>query len=491
MATLGSYSITLTLICAGLALPARAVAGDPPAGGKTESSDTAGDTAKSGTIPAAFLPFVYPAPASMVVAPKPVETGVDWGELGRESVRFLVIEHGFRLATEPGTRAGLKGPFLRNYGRAVGNLHGIADGDEFYVNYVGHPMEGGVAGFLFAQNDRAYRRAEFGTSAAYWKGKLRAGAFAWLFSTQFEIGPVSEASIGGIQAQYPQVGFVDHVITPSIGMAWMIGEDVMDKYVIERIEAATTNPYVRFLARGGLNPARSFANVLGGRVPWSRDTRPGVKSYVARDERRYAFDLYRTAKREPNPGDSAVVAPFEFSITFQPERFMGGKGSLSCLGGGGTVGLRLAPSWQLMADVGGCNLMGLETNLSGDTLTYMAGPRWNSRIAGRWSAYVQVLAGGNKVSEERMRPELKQLLEKIAVRDHKQPPSHDDYTEATESNGFAMATGGGLHYNLHPALTLRVAELSYRHSWTAPLWGRDYSNGLKWSSGLVLRMGTW
>ena len=54
-----------------------------------------------------------------------------------------------------------------------------------------------------------------------------------------------------------------------------------------------------------------------------------------------------------------------------------------------------------------------------------------------------------------------------------------------------MATGGGLHYNLHPALTLRVAELSYRHSWTAPLWGRDYSNGLKWSSGLVLRMGTW
>ena len=100
----------------------------------------------------------------------------------------------------------------------------MADGDEFYVNYVGHPMEGAVSGFLWAQNDRAYRRAEFGKSAAYWNGRLRAAGFAWVFSTQFEIGPLSEASIGGIQAQWPQQGFVDHIIAPSIGMGWMIAE---------------------------------------------------------------------------------------------------------------------------------------------------------------------------------------------------------------------------------------------------------------------------
>ena len=366
----------------------------------------------------------------------------------------------------------------------------MADGDEFYVNYVGHPMEGAVSGFLWAQNDRAYRRAEFGKSAAYWNGRLRAAGFAWVFSTQFEIGPLSEASLGGIQAQWPQQGFVDHIITPSIGMCWMIAEDVVDEYVVKRVEAATMNPYIRFLVRSGLNPTRSFANVLGGRVPWNRDSRRGVKTYLAGDERRLNSALYGPVKREPKTDDSAVVAPFEFAITFQPERFLGGQG-LSCLGGGGTVGLRLAPSWQLMADVGGCNIMGLEANVSGDSLTYMAGPRWSRRIAGKWSAYLQVLAGGNKVTEERMHSELKQLLEQAAIRDNKVPPSHDDYTEATESNGFAVKTGGGLHYNLHPALTLRVAELSYRHAWTAPLWGRDYSGGLQWSSGLVLRMGTW
>jgi hypothetical protein len=90
-----------------------------------------------------------------------------------------------------------------------------------------------------------------------------------------------------------------------------------------------------------------------------------------------------------------------------------------------------------------------------------------------------------------MYPELKQLLERTAAAENKLPPSHEDYTDATESNGLAVSTGGGLNYNLHPALTLRVADLSYRRAWTAPLWGREYSGGLQWSSGLVLRMGTW
>ena len=65
----------------------------------------------------------------------------------RASGRFLAVEHAFRLATEPGTRDGLKGKFFGNYARAVGSIHGWSDGDEFYVNYVGHPAQGSVAGF--------------------------------------------------------------------------------------------------------------------------------------------------------------------------------------------------------------------------------------------------------------------------------------------------------------------------------------------------------
>ena len=90
-----------------------------------------------------------------------------------------------------------------------------------------------------------------------------------------------------------------------------------------------------------------------------------------------------------------------------------------------------------------------------------------------------------------MYPELKKMLEVAAIRSNAVPPSHEDYTKATESNGFTVATGAGLDYSLSRALTIKVADVSYRHSWTAPLWGRDYSNSLKLSSGLVLRMGTW
>jgi hypothetical protein len=420
------------------------------------------------------------------------EKGVDWGGLFRASGRFLAIEHGFRLLTEPGTRDGLKGPFLHNYANAVANLHGWADGDEFYVNYVGHPMQGGVAGFLWVQNDRAYRHAEFGTDRVYWKSRLRAAAFIWAYSTQFEIGPFSEASIGGIQGYFPQQGFVDHVITPSIGMAWMIGEDAVDRYVIKRIEGVTTNRWARLLVRSGLNPARTFSNVLGGHAPWDRETRLGILSYEAGDKRRFAS----AGLTGPKPASAEVpdldpAPPFEFAVTFQPERYLGNGNPVSCLGGGANAGFRLAPSWQLVAELGGCKMTGLEKNLSGDSLTYAVGPRWLSRIRGPWSAHLQVLVGGNKVTQERMFPQWKQVLEAAAMRDNKQPPWHDDYSEQTESNGFAVSTGGGLNYELNRALTIRVADFSYRHSWVTPLWGRDYSSSVKLTSGLVLHMGTW
>ena len=152
-------------------------------------------------------------------------------------------------------------------------MHGWADGDTFLVNYIGHPMEGAVTGFIWQHNDRAYRDVVFGKNARYWKSKLRSAAFSYVFSVQFEIGPVSEASLGHIQAVYPAQGFVDHVVTPAIGMGWTILEDSLDRYLIRTIEAHTPNPYLRALSRG-LNPARSFANMFEGRYPWERDDRP-------------------------------------------------------------------------------------------------------------------------------------------------------------------------------------------------------------------------
>jgi hypothetical protein len=97
----------------------------------------------------------------------------------------------------------------RGYLNSVGNLNGWSDGDPFYVNYVGHSMRGAASGDIWTHNDRAYRDIEFGRNRKYWKGKLRGAAYSYLYGVLFEIGPLSEASIGNIQALYPQQGFVD------------------------------------------------------------------------------------------------------------------------------------------------------------------------------------------------------------------------------------------------------------------------------------------
>jgi hypothetical protein len=202
---------------------------------------------------------------------------VEWGPLLWDSAKFLLVLNAWRLMTEPDTRAGLSGPFFQNYADAVSNIHGWNDGDPFNVNYIDHPMEGGVAGFLWVAHDSKYRQAEFGSSSTYWKGRLRAMAYSAVFSLQFEIGPVSEASIGGIQRESYKTGVVDWIITPTMGFVWMVGEDAVDQYVIKRLEVRTNSHLKRIILRSALNPTRSMSNLMQGKVPWNRITRPGVR----------------------------------------------------------------------------------------------------------------------------------------------------------------------------------------------------------------------
>src|SRR5690349_6277517 len=105
-------------------------------------------------------PEDVPARPFEPAAISPAPAKVEWSDLTRSSLRFLGVMHGFRLATEPGTRAGGFG-VGHDFVRGLGNLHGWADGDPFYVNYVGHPMQGAVSGRLWLLYDPRYRRAEF------------------------------------------------------------------------------------------------------------------------------------------------------------------------------------------------------------------------------------------------------------------------------------------------------------------------------------------
>ena len=68
--------------------------------------------------------------------------------------------------------------------------------------------------------------------------------------------------------------YQDFIITPTVGTAWLVGEDVVDKYVVRQIESWTTNRIVRCLSRAMLNPTRAFSNILRFKTPWYRDGRP-------------------------------------------------------------------------------------------------------------------------------------------------------------------------------------------------------------------------
>jgi len=164
-------------------------------------------------------------------------TGFQWKPALLQSGLFLGFQHGFRLGTEEATRAELKGPFFRDWSRSVQNLRGWDDGDPFVVNYVGHPMMGAVAGYIAVQNDPLYKRSTFGRNSHYWKSRLRALAFSAVYSTQFELGPVSEASIGNVQLHPPENGVCDFVVTPTVGLGWQIAEDALDRMLVRRIES--------------------------------------------------------------------------------------------------------------------------------------------------------------------------------------------------------------------------------------------------------------
>ncbi len=205
--------------------------------------------------------------------------GVNWEGVLLQSATFLAIEQGYRLATQPGTRNALKGKFFDDWFTSVKATHGWGDGDDFLTNYIGHPMQGSVAANIFVQNDPNGRNQVFNWTSPYWNSRLKATAWSALYSTQFELGPISEATIGNVG--YPGhslSGAVDLVVTPLAGLGWQVGEDALDKYLVVRIETWTQNRFLLLLARSFLNPTRAFANMMRMEAPWARDTRPGIFS---------------------------------------------------------------------------------------------------------------------------------------------------------------------------------------------------------------------
>ena len=198
--------------------------------------------------------------------------GFHWRSAIGQSLMFLAVQHGYAF-TQPKTREALKGKFWKDYVKSVKSLNRWDDGGRFFTNYIAHPMQGAFTGFIQIQNDPKGLKQQFGASGDYWRSRLKAMAWSAAWSTQFEIGPVSQASIGNVGLKGKQT-WGDIVVTPTVGTAMLISEDAIDRFVMKRIERATENFHVRIFSRMLLSPTRTIANLFRFKTPWYRDRPP-------------------------------------------------------------------------------------------------------------------------------------------------------------------------------------------------------------------------
>jgi hypothetical protein len=216
--------------------------------------------------------FETPAPLGAAGPDKTDPTGLaggsrlQWKATIRESFIFLSLQTFPRTINET-TRKNLGGPFFADWFKSAEGFFdpNWDDGNKFLTNYIAHPAGGAVYAFIFRQNSK-YRSLLPG-DPGYGRGVMLGMAYAAVASLNQEIGPLSEASYGNIGMENPdQQGFVDPVITPTLGAAWMVMEDYLYKNVLAKIEGRTARAFWHVV----LNPARSTANVCAGRKPWDR-----------------------------------------------------------------------------------------------------------------------------------------------------------------------------------------------------------------------------
>jgi hypothetical protein len=206
---------------------------------------------------------------------KPDDTAerFQWKPALLESGFFLVLQHSSRMA-QAKTRRELGGPFWSDYFESASNIHTWNDSNSILTNYFGHPWMGAITGYIQVFNDPRGRTLEFDVSSGqYWKSRLKAMAWSAAYSAQYEIGPISEASIGNVGKKSPTMATVDLVVTPVGGFVWMALEDYLDQRFVARWEQRTSVNKARVL-RVVVNPGRSIANLLRWKRPSYRDNRP-------------------------------------------------------------------------------------------------------------------------------------------------------------------------------------------------------------------------
>jgi hypothetical protein len=189
-----------------------------------------------------------------------------------DSLKLVTMEHAIRIGFQEKTRTELSGPFWRDYRESIRAPRTWDDSDGWLVNYVGHPIHGAGAGIIWLDHSDKDRAASI-FSAGYLASRAKAAAFTAIYSLQFEIGPLSEASIGNVGRDPRTTGWVDYVVTPVGGFGFMIAEDALDRYLVRWLEGHIQNRVARASLRLIFGPSRFLANGAENRLPWYRPDR--------------------------------------------------------------------------------------------------------------------------------------------------------------------------------------------------------------------------
>ena len=190
-----------------------------------------------------------------------------------DSLKLLMIEHGSRVAFQEKTRRELGGNFWSDYRRSVRIPGQWEDTDAWWVNYIGHPIHGAAAGYIWLDHEPG-APATITLDSRYWSSRGRALAWSAVYSLQFEIGPLSEASIGNVGMRRETTGWVDHAVTPVGAFGLIVAEDALDRFLVKWVEERTRNRAFRAVLRLVFNPGRTLSNTSSGRAPWHRAGRP-------------------------------------------------------------------------------------------------------------------------------------------------------------------------------------------------------------------------
>jgi opacity protein-like surface antigen len=167
---------------------------------------------------------------------------------------------------------------------------------------------------------------------------------------------------------------------------------------------------------------------------------------------------------------AAVVAPqFEVAGAFSYVRAKAANtgAGFDLNGGSASVAYNYRDRFAIVGDFGGYRFSGLGPGLSSTMYTYLAGPRIPLRRNRRLKPFVQVLAGGGRLT------------------------ASSSGVNASES-GFVMAPGAVLDFMLRHRLAVRIIEADYLFTRFAhPDGSAAMQNNFRISAGLVFRFGSW